>query len=285
MSLYAVGDLHGCVEPLKRLLDHVKFDPSNDQLWLTGDLVCRGPDSIGTLEYVRSLGDAAQTVLGNHDLHLLACYEALPAKASSEIRNILKQPNAAELLAWLIEQPMLVQDEQRKLIMTHAGIPPQWSDKKAIKRAREAESCFADKNARYEFFKQMYGQSPNRWSGKLIGHNRLRYIVNAFTRMRFCDANGKLDFKAKSSPQKAPLGMLPWYEWPANKREHRLIFGHWAALMGITHNYNMIGLDTGYAWGNYLTLMNMDNSTRYICDAKGDIAQLSQSAFDELSTH
>ncbi|TCS37153.1 symmetrical bis(5'-nucleosyl)-tetraphosphatase [Reinekea marinisedimentorum] len=279
MALYAVGDLQGCLHPLERLLEYVNFDPAVDTLWLTGDLVCRGPDSIGSLQFVRSLAASAKTVLGNHDLHLLACFDTGKIKPGSEIDGILNHPDAPELMDWLARQPMLIQDETRGLMMTHAGIPPQWSDDKAIRRARELETCLADKTSRSDFFKAMYGNKPSSWSGKLTGNERLRYIVNAFTRMRFCGQGGELEFKFDKSPDKGPIGMKPWYEWPAHKRSHKLIFGHWAALMGMTRKANFISLDSGYVWGNYLTLMNLDSDIRFCCDTNGHISEIHESDF------
>lgn len=281
MTLYAVGDLQGCLEPLERLLDHVNFDPSEDILWLTGDLINRGPDSIGCLQFVRRMGKQAITVLGNHDLHVIALHELDLKTKDADIKNTLSHSEAPELLKWLRKQPLLVRDRKRKLIMTHAGIPPVWSDKKARNLAKEVEAVLRHKGQRRAFFNAMYGNEPNTWEDGLTGHDRHRYIVNAFTRMRFCKANGELDFKFKSSPKQAPKNMHPWFTWPV-KRKHRLVFGHWAALMGFTHQTDMIGLDTGYVWGNHLTLMNLDNDIRYCCDTTGDITEYDRLEFSCL---
>lgn len=282
MALYAVGDLQGCLHPLERLLEYVHFNPEHDTLWLTGDLVCRGPDSIGSLQFVRSLGASAKTVLGNHDLHLLACFDTGKIKPGSEIAGILNHPSAPELMDWLAQQPMLIQDEARGLIMTHAGIPPQWSDNKAVRRARELEASLSQKDSRSAFFKAMYGNKPCRWSSALTGNDRLRYIVNAFTRMRFCGPDGELEFKFDKTPDKGPIGMKPWYQWPARKRSHKVVFGHWAALMGMTGKASFISLDSGYVWGNHLTLMNLDSEIRYCCDTGGQITEIHESEFLKL---
>ena len=272
MTLYAVGDLQGCLEPLQKLLAAVEFNQSKDTLWLTGDLVNRGPDSIGCLRFVRELGNAAQTVLGNHDLHLLAVHELRLAPKDADIRQTLNHPQAASLLSWLAEQPLLMRDKTRKLLMTHAGIPPVWNDKQARKLAAEVEAVLAKKSSRQAFFATMYGNRPNLWQDTLNGEERWRYIINAYTRMRFCSSKSRLEFASKGGPQDGPADMKPWFAWPA-KRQHRLIFGHWASLMGATDDKRYIGLDTGYVWGNYLTLMDMDKDIRYCCDSKGKIWQ------------
>lgn len=270
MALYAVGDLQGCLTPLKALLEHVGFNPVNDTLWLTGDLVNRGPDSIGCLRYVQSLGHAAQTILGNHDLHLIAVHTLSLKTKDADIRATLAHADAPQLIDWLIKQPLLIRDKKRKLIMTHAGLPPCWSDKQAIAFAKEIEQPLKQTETRHAFLSAMYGNQPEQWSDSLSGEGRLRYMVNAFTRMRFCDAKGQLDFAHKESPTDGPNGMKPWFEWPVT-RNHRLVFGHWAALMGKTGSDAHIALDTGFVWGNTLTMMNLDNGQRHQCDPEGKI--------------
>lgn len=279
MALYAVGDLQGCLEPLKQLLTHVQFDPKQDELWLTGDLVNRGPDSVGCLKFVKDMGASAKTVLGNHDLHVLAIWELGLKTKDTDIQSTLAHPDIKPLLKWLRKQPMLIQDKQRKLIMTHAGIPPVWSDKQAKQLARELENTLKNKTTRRAFLNAMYGNEPKTWQDSLTGVDRLRFIVNAYTRMRFCGSDSTLDFKFKATPKNAPEGMKPWFEWEV-KRKNRIVFGHWAALMGHTHRRHVIGLDTGYVWGNHLTLMNLDTNIRYCCDAKGAITQLNELEFE-----
>ncbi len=271
MALYAVGDLQGCLEPLKKLLAFVKFDPSKDTLWLTGDLVNRGPDSIGCLEFVKSMGSAAVTVLGNHDLHLLATHELKRATKDADIQATLADPRAEVLLEWLAQQPLLVHDQTRKLMMTHAGIPPIWSDSQAIAAAQMVEQTLAKKTSRLDFFTTMYGNTPSHWSDELPESDMLRYIVNALTRMRFCDQASGLDFDVKTAATNAPANMKPWFAWPV-ERQNKLVFGHWAALMGETDHEGFIALDTGYVWGNYLTLMNLDTNLQYCADTSGNIS-------------
>ncbi|MDX1268785.1 MAG: symmetrical bis(5'-nucleosyl)-tetraphosphatase, partial [Oceanisphaera sp.] len=228
-----------------------------------------GKDSLGCLRLVKGLGNAAQTVLGNHDLHLLAlAYSDKPRKSNPDLDAILNAEDADMLLGWLRRRPLLLQDPTRNLLMTHAGIPPNWSDQQAIDRARELETVLADENQFNTFIQGMYGNEPNVWSDDLTGLNRWRYITNAYTRMRFCGPNGELEFDNKEGPDAPPDGMKPWFQWPAF-RQHTLLFGHWAALMGKTGNDDIIALDTGYVWDNYLTLMNMDSGERWQCDTTG----------------
>lgn len=278
MTLYAVGDLQGCLEPLKTLLKKVRFDRKQDRLWLAGDLINRGPDSIGCLRFVRDLGEAAQTVLGNHDLHTLAIHELGLKSKDADIRKTLSHPEADELFEWLSQQPLLRWDKERQLIMTHAGLPPVWSDKQARKLAQEVHEELGHRDRRRAFLNALYGNEPKTWDDKLTGHDRLRYIVNALTRMRFCEQDGTLDFKFKSSVTDHPPGMRPWFDWPA-KRKHRLVFGHWAALMGRTDWEEVIALDTGYVWGNHLTLMDMDRNIRYTCDTDGKVRKIAHQDF------
>lgn len=269
MTLYAVGDLQGCRTPLEILLETVGFDPSVDKLWLAGDLVNRGNDSLGCLRLVRSLGDAAETVLGNHDLHLLAlALSQQPIKSNPDLDRVLEADDCFELMEWLRTRPLLLHDAERRLLMTHAGIPPIWSDDQARLLAKELESLFADRPRFLGFLSEMYGDKPDTWHDDLSGIGRYRYLTNAFTRMRFCGPDGKLEFKHKESPHDNPPGMRPWFEWPV-KRDHTLLFGHWAALMGRTGNDDFVALDTGYVWNNYLTMMNMDTGERMHCDTTG----------------
>lgn len=268
MTLYAVGDLQGCREPLDILLETVRFDATKDRLWLAGDLVNRGNDSLGCLRLIKSLGEAAETVLGNHDLHLLAlALSDHPMKSNADLDAVLNAPDGPELLDWLRHRPILLHDEERRLMMTHAGIPPNWTDEEAIARARELEAVFADRDLFLNFLNEMYGDQPDVWSDDLSGMDRWRYITNAYTRMRLCDAGGKLEFKHKDASA-GPKGMKPWFEWPV-QRQHTVLFGHWAALMGRTGDDNFVALDTGYVWNNYLTMLNVDSGEKLFCDTAG----------------
>ena len=268
MAVYAVGDLQGCLDPLKQLLEQVDFSPSRDCLWLAGDLVNRGPQSLETLRFVHSLQSAAICVLGNHDLHLLAVvFDANRLKKSDTLEPILAAPDRDQLISWLRQQKLLYHDPKRDITMVHAGIPPQWSIAKARKRAAEVEFALRDDASLIPFLNGMYGNQPTRWSKSLTGLERLRIITNYFTRMRFCKADGTLDLVAKEGAETAPVGFAPWFSHPNRKtRGHCLVFGHWAALEGHCPEPDVYALDTGYVWGNSLTMMNLDTKEMFHCD-------------------
>ena len=204
MSTYLIGDVHGCYDELIALLAQVEFDPRRDTLWLTGDLVARGPGSLEVLRYVKSLGDSVRLVLGNHDLHLLAVFAGISRnKPKDRLKPLLEAPDADELLNWLRRQPLLQVDEEKKLVMAHAGITPQWDLETAQQCARDVEAVLSSDS--YPFFLDaMYGDMPNHWSNELSGLARLRFISNAFTRMRYCFPNGQLDMYSKEAPEDAP---------------------------------------------------------------------------------
>ncbi|WP_409300571.1 symmetrical bis(5'-nucleosyl)-tetraphosphatase, partial [Pseudomonas sp. KCJK8993] len=234
MATYAVGDLQGCLEPLQCLLEQVAFDPARDRLWLVGDLVNRGPQSLDTLRYLYSIRESLVCVLGNHDLHLLAAWRNIERlKKSDTLREILQAPDCEELLQWLRQQQLMHYDETRNVAMVHAGIAPQWSLKKALKYAAEVEQALRDDNLFEPFLDGMYGNDPAKWDSELKGVTRLRVITNYFTRMRFCSSDGKLDLKTKEGLDTAPAGYAPWFSHKERKtRELKIIFGHWAALEG-----------------------------------------------------
>ncbi|NVK39869.1 MAG: symmetrical bis(5'-nucleosyl)-tetraphosphatase [Oceanospirillaceae bacterium] len=265
MATYAIGDIQGCFDQLQALLAQVGFSGS-DRLWLAGDLVNRGPKSLETLRFVKSLGDRAQIVLGNHDLHLLAIhYGATRPRRSDTLDEILDAPDRDELMHWLRMQPLLIHDAGLDFVMVHAGIPPAWSLKKAKRRAREVEQVLHGTLAR-EFFQHMYGNEPDHWYKGLEGWARLRVITNYLTRMRFCDHNGRLDFSAKGGLETQPQGFLPWYAHPRKAHKHRIIFGHWAALEGGASDHSLFSLDTGCVWGNSLTAMRLEDQAFFSCD-------------------
>ncbi|GGO86404.1 bis(5'-nucleosyl)-tetraphosphatase, symmetrical [Marinobacterium nitratireducens] len=265
MATYAIGDIQGCYDQLQELLDQIGFCDS-DRLWLAGDLVNRGPKSLETLRFVKSLGDRAQVVLGNHDLHLLAIhYGVTRPRRSDTLNEILEAPDRDELMHWLRLQPLLVHDPELDYVMVHAGIPPAWSLKKACKRAQEVEQVLRSTLAR-EFFQQMYGNEPDHWYPGLEGWARLRVITNYLTRMRFCDDNGRLDFSAKGGLETQPPGFRPWYAHKRRADEARIIFGHWAALEGGASDHRLFSLDTGCVWGNRLTAMRLEDQAFFSCD-------------------
>ncbi len=271
MATYAVGDLQGCLDPLKRLLDKVQFDPGQDQLWLTGDLVNRGPQSLDCLRFVRSLGAHAVTVLGNHDLHLLAVvYGNQAAKRKDTLQDILEAPDRDELMDWLVNQPLMHHDPVHDRVLVHAGLPHIWSVEKARARAEEVQNCLKDSVRRMAFFAAMYGNKPASWSGKLQDMTRLRVITNYLTRMRFISKTGALELETKKEPESAPKGFKPWYLYD-RKEATQIIFGHWAALMGKSGSERYVALDTGCIWGGCLTLRNLDTGEVFTteCDEFG----------------
>lgn len=260
MSTYLIGDIHGCLDELQALLAQVAFDPLHDQLWLTGDLVARGPASLEVLRYVRSLGPAVRMVLGNHDLHLLAVYAGISRnKPKDRLTPLLEAPDRDELINWLRRQPVLQVDDQRKLIMGHAGITPQWDIDTAQMCAREVEAVLSSDSYPL-FLDAMYGDMPNNWSPELSGLARLRFSTNALTRMRYCFPNGQLDMICKDAPGSAPAPLKPWFELPRRvDPEYSIIFGHWASLEGQGTPQGVIGLDTGCCWGGNLTMLRWED--------------------------
>ncbi|MCD8513826.1 MAG: symmetrical bis(5'-nucleosyl)-tetraphosphatase [Nitrincola sp.] len=269
MATYAIGDIQGCYDELMELLDLIDFNDS-DQLWLAGDLVNRGRQSIEVLRFVYQLGDRVKCVLGNHDLHLLALhYGTTRDKRNATLQQVLEAPDRDELMNWLRFQPLLVDDESLGYVMTHAGIPHIWSLGKARKRAKEVEQILQSDDAR-EFFNHMYGNKPDSWHNHLEGWVRLRVITNYFTRMRFITPSGQLEFHGNGEVDKAPSGFIPWFEARrASPLPRKQIFGHWAALMGETGKPDCIALDTGCVWGYGLRAMRLEDQaiTQIACHA------------------
>ncbi|KZX58383.1 diadenosine tetraphosphatase [Halioglobus sp. HI00S01] len=268
MATYVVGDIQGCLEPLKCLLQTVKFDPEVDVLWSAGDIVNRGPDCLGTMRFLYDMRDSLVMVLGNHDLHLLAVASGARRPSRSDTLDaILEAPDREPLLNWLLHQRLIHHEHGYTLV--HAGIPPQWSIKKALKRAREVESVLRGPDC-IAFFKAMYGDEPAIWSGDLEGMERLRVITNYLTRMRFCTRKGKLDLESKGA--EAPKGSKKVDAWFAHKHrkaaDDPILFGHWAALEGRTSTPNAIGLDTGCIWGGSLSLYCLDTGAWTHCRCK-----------------
>ena len=257
MATYAIGDLQGCYDSLLRLLDNLKFDSANDTLWFAGDLVNRGPDSLSTLRFVKSLGDHAITVLGNHDLHLLAIAAKHKNTNDKGLKDILSANDAGELLDWLRKQPLLHHDSQLNFTMVHAGIYPEWDLKTAQQSANELEVVLRSDDY-LEFILNMYGNLPEKWDDKLQGWDRLRFICNSFTRMRYCEKDGTLNFKSHGAPGTHPENTLPWFDISNRKiSEERIVFGHWSTLGKITKK-NIYALDTGCVWGGQLTALRLE---------------------------
>ena len=258
MATYAIGDLQGCYESLLRLLDKLHFDKTKDTLWFAGDLVNRGSDSLSTLRFVKSLGDSAITVLGNHDLHLLAIAYDVKTTRSPDLQRILDAEDRDELLHWLSTRPLLHHDSRLNHTLTHAGIYPFWTLEQTQNYAAELENEL--KNNLNNFLNNMYGNKPDKWNDSLTGFERLRFICNCFTRMRFCKKDGTLDFTSKGVPGTIPEGTLPWFEIPNRKTiNEKLLFGHWSTL-GIINKENVYALDTGCVWGGKLTAVRIDTA-------------------------
>jgi len=259
VATFAIGDVQGCYDELCLLLEQLAFDPGQDRLWLAGDLINRGPKSLEVVRLVRSLGPAATSVLGNHDLHLLAiaCGGHTPNRGDT-FTDVLNAPDAADIVEWLRQLPLLLRDDSLGYAMTHAGIPHIWSLDRAAALAAEVETVIRGEGHR-DYFATMYGNHPQCWNDALQGMERWRAITNYFTRMRLVDEAGCLDFSHKGALDAAPAGWLPWYELRARTPLGAvLLFGHWAALEGHTGLDDVIALDTGCVWGRELTALCLE---------------------------
>lgn len=258
MAVYAIGDVQGCYQPLQALLQKLRFDAARDRLWFTGDLVNRGPHSLEVLRFVRALGERAVCVLGNHDLHLLAVATGTAkTKKLDTLDGILHAPDRDELLYWLRERPLLHHDADLGYTLIHAGLLPPWDLAQARRLAREAETMLRSDKYQ-EFFHHMYGDLPDHWNENLHGFDRLRVIINTFTRLRYCDLDGNMDLRPKGPPGNQPAYLLPWFQVPG-RRSHglKIIFGHWSAL-GLWQGDGVIGLDSGCFWGRSLSAARLD---------------------------
>ncbi len=262
MSTYAIGDLQGCYAELQDLLDKINFDETNDQLWFVGDIVNRGPESLTCLRFVKLLGTNAKIVLGNHDLHLLAIANKVKKPHRKDtVGEILNADDSENLLEWLKHQPLLVSDPDLQFTMIHAGVPPQWTLEQAKELAQETESLLQSEQFD-NFIHQMYGDQPDIWSDSLKDNDRHRFIINAFTRLRYINKNGKIDVKENGAPGTQSESLIPWYAKPGRKtKKEKIIFGHWSTVhLGNENNfkqYNVYPLDTGCLWGGTLTAMRL----------------------------
>ncbi len=266
---YFVGDLQGCLDEFRQLLDTMTFDPAKDKVYLCGDLVARGPKSLETLRFVRSLGKAAKPVLGNHDLHLIATHFGIrKAKPSDKLDALLNAPDADELIDWLRHQP-LMRVIKKQVALTHAGIYPGWSVKQAKALAKEAQAILRSDQC-HQYMTNMYDNQPDIWQDTLKGYERFRFIINSFSRMRFCQSNGALEFATKCAPNRPEAKSLtPWFESPhPDWQRYTLVFGHWASLMGNTNRQEIVALDTGCVWGNQLTAWRLSDNQIFSVGAK-----------------
>jgi bis(5'-nucleosyl)-tetraphosphatase (symmetrical) len=266
MATYAIGDVQGCYEQLLRLLERCGYDERRDRLWFVGDLVNRGPQSAATVRFVKRLGEAAITLLGNHDLALLAIAEGYgKPHAGDTFGDILAAPDREELLAWLRTRPLM--HAEGRYAMVHAGLLPQWSVPQALALAREVQAALSGPDYR-DFLKHLYGNEPARWRDDLAGYDRLRVIVNAMTRMRLTTADGTMEFGHKLGLAGLPEGYMPWYDVPGRaSRDTTILFGHWAAL-GLLVREDVVGLDSGCVWGRALSALRLEDRALFQCDCR-----------------
>ena len=264
MATYAIGDVQGCYDQLRRLLDNLAFDPARDELWFVGDLVNRGPKSREALRFIMSLGDRAVSLLGNHDLALLVVAEGFRKPHRTDTcGDILSAPDRDELLDWLRQQKLF--HTGRGYAMVHAGLLPQWSVAKAATLAREVETVLQGPDYR-ELLENMYGNEPARWSDDLAGFDRLRVIVNAMTRLRVVTGDGHMEFSHKLGLDNLPAGFMPWFDAPNRlSADTTVIFGHWAAL-GLIERPDLIALDSGCVWGRTLSALRLEDRQIAQCD-------------------
>lgn len=262
MSIYAIGDIQGCFDDLQRLLAKINFQPEKDQLWFVGDLVNRGPKSLDTLRFIKSLGDSAICVLGNHDLHLLAvAYGFSSLRSKDTLDEILAAKDKDELLDWLRYRPLFHYNDDFCLL--HAGLPAQWDFSMAKKMAGKVEKILRGASF-LDFLAVMYGNKPEQWSKQLSDLDQLRFTINCFTRMRFCHEDGRLDFKQKGPLGSQPKHLIPWFDLPNRKSASlTIVFGHWSAV-GYHESNQCYAIDTGCLWGGELTALRLGKDMKRI---------------------
>ncbi|GAB1263776.1 symmetrical bis(5'-nucleosyl)-tetraphosphatase [Aurantivibrio infirmus] len=267
MATYAVGDIQGCLPALECLLKKISFDPQKDKLWVCGDIVNRGPDSLGTLRFLFQMRNSVVAVLGNHDMHLLAIAHGYKKMGRNDnMLAILDAPDRHELFAWLRHRPFVHHDPVLAFTMVHAGIPPMWTIKKALKRSAEIEAVLQS-NQFENYLRSMYGNTPDRWDKSLSGTNRWRLITNYFTRMRFCNEIGRLNLDCKLGKDQAPKGYSAWFDIKGRETEKdNIVFGHWASIDGKTGHPHAFALDTGCVWGRKLSAMRLEDKAWYSCE-------------------
>ena len=258
MTLYAIGDIQGCARSFDALLEKIGFSTERDRLWLVGDLVNRGPESLAVLRRVRELGDSATTVLGNHDLHLLATAAGIRERSSADtFDDVLKADDAGPLLDWLRKRPLILRDRTARRILVHAGVPPVWKAREALEHAAEVEALLAGPEWG-KALRGMYGDVPVVWSPQLSGGDRRRFTINALTRIRFCDRAGGLDFSCSGPPGSQPPKLTPWFDFPKRRtRKWHIVFGHWSAL-GVVRRDDITAVDSGCVWGRKLTAVPLE---------------------------
>lgn len=269
MAIYAVGDIQGCYDPLRRVLDKAGFDPEHDVLWSVGDLVNRGPQSLETLRFLKDLGTRFIGVLGNHDLHFLAAWSGAQTEGKFQtLQALLHAPDCNALAQWLRTLPLAHRETvattrgNTDFLMIHAGIAPGWSFEHAIQYSREVETALRGDDF-ISYLKGMYGDQPDAFRDSLTGTERLRVLTNVLTRIRFCSADGKLDMQNKDDAATAAPGYSPWFDFQLLQPDQKILFGHWAMLNGVTGRDDIIGLDTGCVWGRKMTLLRLDDGVKF----------------------
>ena len=269
MSIYFVGDVQGCYQELRALLKQVNFNKHKDQLWLAGDMVARGPDSYETIKFIMSLGHSVKAVLGNHDLHLLAVHAGIKkVKSSDYLDKLLNSSEITDIVKWLAAQPLLRKLPGEETYMSHAGFSPQWSLKEVMTHADFAQQRIRSPE-RNTWLNIMYGEQPQDWLQVNTNEQRFRFIINAFTRVRYCYNNGTLEFQCKCHPTSAPKDIKPWFDIASKQLDHcQWIFGHWAMLKGECNHANAFALDTGCVWGEHLTLLRWHDKQLFIEKSK-----------------
>lgn len=260
MAHYFVGDIQGCFEELQLILAKVDFNPSKDELWAVGDLVARGHGSLQTLRYLKSLEASAKITLGNHDLHLLAINSKIKRpNPKDNLDELLNADDLPQLIDWIRLQPLVQTLPSYNVIMTHAGVPPQWDLNTLLTEAKAVSEAIQQDDYIESLISKMYTEEPDLWDSQSTGLQRLRYCINALTRMRYLNADGSLDFHCKKPIKEKSSELVPWYELDSPlKSNHTIVFGHWAALMGVVNQPNMHALDTGCCWGDHLTLWHLE---------------------------
>lgn len=260
MATYLIGDVQGCYQELLCLLEKISFNPSKDKLFFCGDLVNRGPNSLEVLRFVANLGPQHLTVLGNHDLHLLAVVTNNElVKAGDTLNDILTAPDREQLIQWLRHQPLAYYDQQYQVLLVHAGVAPEWDLAKTLMLAKEVEQVLKS-DQWLNLFANMYGNKPDKWDESLTAYDRWRFIINCFTRIRVLKENGSLELRFKKNLTDLPEDLIPWFQFPDRATKNTtIVFGHWAALLGKTNCPKAIGLDTGCIWGNCLTALRLED--------------------------
>ena len=266
MATYVIGDVQGCYDELQRLLERIRFDDKKDKLWFAGDLVNRGPKSLKTVRFIYKLGASAKVVLGNHDLHALALFHGVASiRGKDTLQKLLLASDAEELFNWLAHQPLCHYSKKHDVLMVHAGVPVHWGLTELSQHADIVHQQLRNPKKIKKLLSKMYGNTPGLWAQAETDSARSRYVINALTRMRFCYTDGALDMKQKVAPSDLVNdGLVPWFDlYNPHLGDTRVVFGHWAALMGYTGKANFIGLDTGCVWGGELTAMHLKSGKLY----------------------